>query len=279
MSAQRRISDYPALSNHMSDLRACSLDDNGNTEDSHLFEHEGFSAVCIDAVMRGYCGEQGAARSVDALYVGECTDNWDSVIDLIEFKNGNLYERHHAPVSSKIRSEFKNALMKRIEKVIESYVMALGDKTAECERELRGAVDQCVKESFGKPAERRGSQQSVNASHGGDSFVLESVKTKALSSAFLLLSILGESADYIQNNVDFILVYNPSSLSHSKSYCGSGDNRVELVPSLDKTLVGGLAKCAGRPVSRFGLKSSLGVFFHDVLTLTSDELREHLTAR
>jgi hypothetical protein len=39
-----------------------------------------------------------------------------------------------------------------------------------------------------------------------------------------------------------------------------------------------LARNAKRYPKRFGLSDSLGAFFHDVLTLTSDELLEYLEA-
>lgn len=279
MNVPLRLAEYPDLWEYKSDLRACSLDDNGNNEDSLLFDYEGFTAVNFDGVMEGYCGELGAgtARSADALYVDERSGGQEYTVNLIEFKNGNLNERYRAPVSSKKRSEFKEELVSHIDRVLDKHVMGLMDKIDPLGRELKDAVEQCIGENFGRLALDKG-QKGVNKD-AGDGYRLETVKTKALGSALLLLTILEQPVSYIKERVNFILVYNPSFLSGDDKRLGAGDKRAAIHPSVDTILTPMLAKRAGRPASRFGLKQSLGAFFRDVLTLTPEELYEFLGSR
>lgn len=277
----RNVKDYPLLSECRSDLRECSLDDNGNGSDEYMFDHPGFPAICFDDVMRKHCARAvsdacrtriGVARSVDALYVGKSLESWDERISLVEFKNGNLLERPHTALGRKQRQKLTQSLKNSVNAVLEKHIIQVMGCCSfdEISRELDSAVERSVHESFGRLAARK--TATGDSGHRNDSFVLESIKTKALCSALLLLSILDVPVQHLKSNVDFVLVYNPDRNPDSDDEnVGSGDRRVERVASIESSLPLALGRYAERPLERFSLKKSLGAFFHDVVTCTSDE--------
>lgn len=200
-------------------------------------------------------------------------DAWDDTIALIEFKYRNLMEKPNATASKSVRKELAHSLCNAIGEALGKCADRLDPMVMiQLEEELADEVEKCVRECLGKPRGIRGQGKARNKG----SILLEEVKTKAGFSALLLQIVLDKPIEYVRNHVDFVLVYDPQKNSGADDVQEIRDCRA--VPS--SGAIGSfhrmLAKSAGRPAARFGLKKSIGAFFHDVLTLTPDEMLAYI---
>ena len=288
MNLPTRLDDYPLLKPCQSDLRLCSVDDSDAENPCYMFDVEGVCAFNLDLAMRNFCHEYSdgnpernqPARSADALYVGKDLQNWDEILALVEFKNGNLLERTPAVLSSKQRRLVNDALSKAVDDVLVSHSSQIGwNHFDTITKEVEDAIQQGISDYLGNSIVKTNTNGRARH-HKGGGYTLETVKNKALSSAFLLQQILDLSVKDIQKNVDFILVYNPDvNPSQDGERYAQDDQFVPQVRAIDSFLPSMLARNAKRPLERFGLKQSLGIFFRHVLTLTSEELEHHLMSQ
>lgn len=285
MNLAGRLDEYPLLKSCQSDLRTCSIDDSDSENPCYMFDEEGVYAFNLDQAMRMFCRDSSGddaersrlARSADALYVGKDLQNWDGTLALVEFKNGNLLERNPAVLSAKQRKRFKDALIEAVDGILVGHGSQIGwDDVKAITDEVEGAIQCGISDYFGNATVKTG-VNSRTRHHSGGGYTLETVKNKALSSAFLLQQILGLSVCDIQKNVDFILVYNPDvNPSQDDDSYVPDEQFVPRIRAIDSVLPSLLARNAKRPLDRFGLRQSLGVFFHHVLTLTSEQLKQRL---
>ncbi len=282
----RTIDDYPDLTSCLSNLRACSKDDSDPTNITYMFEREDCRAIDFDRVMRNYCsnssqsdgsGELGLARSADALYVGQDEHAWNDTISLIEFKNGNLFDRRHI-LSNSERNDFRHGLIEAIATVFEKDAKDIGwEALVTLEDSLTKTVDDYVNSHLGRAQARK---RGARTTRQRDSFTLETVKSKAAYSALLLQNVLGVSSHFIREHVNFILVYNPAqNPGDDAGLPHISDNTVPHIPSIESEFPSRIARYAGRPLRRFGLRDSIGHFFRDVYTCTADELKVLLQDR
>lgn len=245
--AKRGFASFP-YSQHSSDLRACSKDNHNTDEEIYLFERAGIPAINFDGVMRSSCVDEGmarlgrpfgTARSVDALYVGRDTGTWDDTIALIEFKNGNLMERPQALVSSRVRSDLCRGIIDEVDTILTNNMASIGYGSIE---RVSMVVDRAVQSQVSSIFGRRRSATGGSRGEGynGDHPRIEEVKTKAACSGQEVLD----------------------------------DRAIPSVSSIEDRLPSLINRCATSPLRRFGLWDSLGVFFHEVLTLTPEEAEQ-----
>jgi len=277
------IADHPELECCVSDLRTCSKDDSDPNSIIYMFEKEGYAALDFDELMRRYCTDirpaddtaLGLARSVDALYVGKDVNAWNHTVSLVEFKNGNLYDRRHT-LSNSERREFREGLINAIDAVLVNNAERMGwDTYASLEGSITRAARNFIDEHLGRAQAKR--RNGGNSHHQRDSYTLETIKSKAAFSALLLQHVFDVSAEYVKQRVDMILVYNPDLNPDSGASSSiTDDNTVPRVRSIEVGMPSMVARCAKRPVRRFGLAESIGPFFHDVYTCTAEELHHLL---
>ncbi len=288
VTKSRCIADYPILAACASDLHACSKDDSEKSSPEFLFDEEGVFAINFDGVMQRLCEEAknddeseaiGVARSVDALYVGTNSDSWNETISLIEFKNGNLRERRRRALSKRERAVFAHGLAEAIDGLLLRKVSDIGWPAYE---ELSEPIEREIESFVGMHLDKGGdgTARMGEPHHKGDYFAIETIKTKAACSALALQRVLDVPISFIKENVDFVLVYNPDRNPETADDIDPGDDRaVPSIPSIDSKLPLMLASCAKRPLRRFGLRETLGAFFHDVIACTPEELRRYLTSQ
>lgn len=284
----RDIHDYPILDACRSDLRTCSKDDSNESKPVYMYDEEGMFAVNFDGVMRCFCkqssptdgpGPMGVARSVDALYVGQDESSWDKTLSLIEFKNGNLREKQRRALGKREREEFTSGLVRAVEGMLQRKVGSIGWQAyGELSESIARGIENYVGRNLG-----RGGVATVSSGdehHKGDYFTIETIKTKATCSALALQYVLDVPAKFIRDHVDFVLVYNPERNPDPADDSGMmDDNTVPSIPAIESRLPSMLARCAKRPLRRFGLRENLGAFFRDVLTCTPEELRSYLKSK
>lgn len=287
------IYDCPQLACCKSSLRSCSKDDSDRGNVTYMFDDPDVEAINFDMVMSNYCNSVraarnaetlGTARSVDALYVGNNMDVCDETLALVEFKNGNLLERQRSLLSNAEFGGFKEDLTCFVVEFIEKTLTSCMDRNGRIDWDSYGEqtdehlVKQTV-ESFCGEWLRSGRRDRGFLEADRRSYRLETIKSKATSSALVLQWVLQVDVGFISDRVDFVLVYNP--------FCNPGtdsdreilsDNTVPSSPSLNGRFTAMLARHAKRPRERFGLRESLGALFHDVLTCTPEEFSAYVVA-